>query len=115
GVHEGASRTAEIVKGLRIFSRVDEDTLKFADINEGLESTIIIINNMLDYIEVEKHYGEIPLVECYPGKLNQVFLNLFTNAIHAIEEKHGRQPGGKLTISTYCNEHDVFISIGDNG
>ncbi|MBX9449065.1 MAG: GHKL domain-containing protein [Taibaiella sp.] len=115
GIHEGASRTAEIVKGLRIFSRVDEDTLKFADINEGLESTIIIINNLLDHIQVEKHYGEIPLVECYPGKLNQVFLNLFTNAIHAIEEKYGRQPGGRLTISTYCDEHDIFISIADNG
>lgn len=115
GVHEGASRTAEIVKGLRIFSRVDEDTLKFADINEGLESTIIIINNLLDHIEVEKHYGEIPIVECYPGKLNQVFLNLFTNAIHAIEEKYGHQPGGKLTIRTYCDEYDIFISIADNG
>lgn len=115
GISEGASRTAEIVKGLRIFSRVDEDDLKFADINEGLESTIIIINNLLDHIAVEKRYGNIPLVECYPGKLNQVFLNIFTNAIYAIGEKYGQQPGGKLTISTRCDEQDVFISIADNG
>lgn len=115
GINEGASRTAEIVKGLRIFSRVDEDDLKFADINEGLESTIIIINNLLDQITVDKHYGDIPLVECYPGKLNQVFLNIFTNAIHAIHKRHGNQPGGKLTIATRCDEKDICISISDNG
>lgn len=115
GINEGASRTAEIVKGLRIFSRVDEDDLKFADINEGLESTIIIINNLLDQITVDKQYGGIPLVECYPGKLNQVFLNIFTNAIHAIHKRYGKEPGGKLTITTRCDEQDIFISIADNG
>ncbi len=70
GIHEGAARTAEIVKGLRIFSRLDEDDLKRTDLNEGLESTMIIGNNLLNpQIKVMKEYGELPLVECYAGKL----------------------------------------------
>lgn len=67
GINEGASRTAEIVKGLRIFSRLDEDDLKRADINEGIDSTLVIVNNLLNNrIEVVKNYGILPLVECYP-------------------------------------------------
>lgn len=116
GIYEGASRTAEIVKGLRIFSRVDEDDLKRADMNEGLDSTIVIINNLLDNrIEVIKHYEQLPPIECYPGKLNQVFLNIISNAIHAINQKFGEQPGGKITITTSSTEHDVIIKIKDNG
>ncbi|MDR3681635.1 MAG: 7TM diverse intracellular signaling domain-containing protein [Flavipsychrobacter sp.] len=116
GIGEGATRTAEIVKGLRIFSRLDEDDLKKADINEGLDSTIIIINNLLNNrIEVVKNYGNMPLVECYPGKLNQVFLNMLTNAIYAVNKKFGDNAGGKLTITTSANEKNVIIKIADNG
>ncbi len=116
GIGEGASRTAEIVKGLRVFSRLDEDDLKKADINEGLESTLIIVNNSLGgAIKLTKKLGNLPLVECYPGKLNQVFLNIISNAIHAINKKHEGKPGGELTISTSCDEHNVFIKIADNG
>lgn len=116
GITEGSSRTAEIVKGLRIFSRLDEDDLKKASINEGLDSTTIIINNLLDNrIQIEKHYGNIPMVECYPGKLNQVFLNIMTNAIHAIKSRFKDTPGGKLILSTSNTENTVKISISDNG
>ncbi|QEK53045.1 GHKL domain-containing protein [Pedobacter aquae] len=117
GIHEGATRTAEIVKGLRIFSRVDEDDLKRADINEGLDSTLVIMNNLLNNnnIKVEKHYGNLPLVECYPGKLNQVFLNIISNAIHAIAIKHTDDKDGLLTIKTLAAEDFVTISIVDNG
>src|SRR5690606_9823430 len=88
GIQEGAFRTAEIVKSLRVFSRVDEEELKLADINLGLESTLVILNSMFkDRINVKRHYDEIPYVECFPGKLNQVFLNLLTNAFHAIDQK----------------------------
>ena len=115
GIHEGSSRTAEIVKGLRIFSRLDEDDLKKADINEGIESTMIIVNNLLgDKIEVVKNYGELPLVECYPGKLNQVFMNIITNAIHAITEKYGNEKGGILKITTEHDAQHVHIKIEDN-
>lgn len=116
GMHEGATRTAEIVKSLRIFSRVDEDSLKFADINEGLESTMVILNSVLkEEVSVAKSLGRMPAVECYPGKLNQVFLNIITNAIYAVNKKFGGKPGGVLTIETQADETNAYISIGDNG
>ncbi|WP_118952974.1 sensor histidine kinase [Taibaiella helva] len=115
GINEGASRTAEIVKSLRIFSRLDEAELKLADINEGLESTIVIVNNLLGHIKVTKHYGNLPLVHCYPGKLNQVFLNIISNALFAINERFGEAPGGELTVSTRCTDDQVYITISDNG
>lgn len=116
GMHEGASRTAEIVKSLRIFSRVDEDSLKFADINEGLESTLVILNSVVkEGVEVVKEYAELPLVECYPGKLNQVFLNTITNALYAINKKFEGEPGGVLQITTTMDAINVYISIKDNG
>ncbi len=118
GMHDGAHRTAEIVKSLRIFSRVDEDTVKFADINEGLESTLVILSSLVrDGITVETIYGDIPKVECHAGKLNQVFLNVLTNAVYAINDKFKNNPGGTLHIETGIHEDEkyVFIRIVDNG
>ena len=116
GINEGASRTADIVKGLKIFSRLDEDDLKRADINEGLESTLIIANNLIgSKIQVIRNFGNIPMVECYPGKLNQVFLNIISNGVFAINEKFCGQPGGILKITTEHNEHSLIIKIEDNG
>lgn len=116
GIHEGASRTAEIVKGLKIFSRLDEDDLKRTDINEGIESTLVIANNLLNNrIKVVKEYSELPLVECYAGKLNQVFLNIISNAIYAIDKQFGEKEGGELKISTRNDEEHIFINISDNG
>ncbi|MFD1770816.1 sensor histidine kinase [Sphingobacterium suaedae] len=118
GMHDGAHRTAEIVKSLRIFSRVDEDTLKFADINEGLESTMVILNSLLkDTMRVEKRYGNIPKIECHAGKLNQVFLNMITNAVYAVNKRHGNSGEGKLWIETGLHEDPsfIFVKISDNG
>lgn len=116
GINEGSTRTAEIVKGLRIFSRLDEDDLKKADINEGLESTLVIVNNQLDNrIEVVKQFSGLPLVECYPGKLNQVFMNMISNALHAIKSRYKEDKGGMLTISTSASDTHVLVSIRDNG
>ncbi len=117
-MHDGAHRTAEIVKSLRIFSRVDEDTLKFADLNEGLESTMVILNSLLNNtIEVDKKYGDMPKVECHAGKLNQVFLNIVTNAIYAVNKKFKHDIGGKIWIETgvYDDTTSAFIKIADNG
>ncbi|MVN21241.1 sensor histidine kinase [Mucilaginibacter arboris] len=116
GIHEGANRTADIVKGLKIFSRLDEDDLKKADINEGLASTLIIANNLIgSKIQVIKNYGDIPPIDCYPGKLNQVFLNIISNGVFAINEKFGDQSGGILEITTQCDEQNLYIKIKDNG
>lgn len=116
GIQEGAFRTAEIVKGLRIFSRIDEDDLKKADINESLDSTLVLVNNLLsNKISLIKEYSVLPLIECYPGKLNQVFLNIISNAIQAINERHGEKPVGILKINTSYNETRVLVKIIDNG
>ncbi|MFD2873154.1 7TM diverse intracellular signaling domain-containing protein [Mucilaginibacter ximonensis] len=116
GIYEGASRTAEIVKGLKIFSRLDEDDLKRADINEGLESTLVIANNLIgNKTKVVRNYGELPLVECYAGKLNQVFLNIISNAAYAVDKKFGDAGGGEIKVSTALVNDSVEISIEDNG
>lgn len=116
GISEGSERTAEIVKGLRIFARVDEDDLKKANIHEGIDSTTVIVNTLLNNrIIIEKHYAELPYVECYPGKLNQVFLNIITNGIHAITKKFGDKSGGRITITTSRDEQFATVRIKDNG
>jgi len=109
-VRTGTERTTEIVKGLRTFSRLDEDVLKVADIHEGLDSTLILLKNKYkERIEIEKHYGAIPEIECYPGQLNQVFMNILSNAIDVIDEK------GTITISTSKSNGSIRISIMDTG
>lgn len=115
GIKDGASRTADIVKGLRAFSRHDDGEFVVADINAGLISTLTISNNLLNEITLIKELGEIPFIECNPGRLNQVFLNLITNAIFAIREKFGNLEGGQIYVKTYFKHEFVFISIKDNG
>ena len=115
GIKDGANRTAEIVRGLRIFSRLDQDDLVKADINEGLESTLIIANNLLNRIHIVKEYSNLPKIECYAGKLNQVFLNLISNASYAVHQKFGEGEGGKISIETSFDDKNAFISITDNG
>lgn len=116
GIHEGSDRTAEIVKGLRIFSRVDESDLKRTNILDGLDSTAIIVNTLLNNrIKLEKNYEPIPMIECYPGKLNQVFLNIISNGIYAVNKRWGEQAGGVITVATSVQDDHVRISIADNG
>ncbi|WP_243147244.1 ATP-binding protein [Scytonema sp. UIC 10036] len=87
----GTERIQRIVQSLRNFSRLDEAEFKAVDLHEGIESTLLILQNRLkaqpnfSEIEVIKNYGQLPLVECYPGQLNQVFMNLLSNAIDALE------------------------------
>ncbi len=116
GINEGAVRTAEIVKGLKIFSRLDEDDLKYADLHEGIESTIIICNNLFNNkVAVERDFGQLDLVECYPGKLNQVFLNLISNSVYAINKKFGENNGGIINIKTREHDGHVYLHFSDNG
>jgi signal transduction histidine kinase len=82
----GAERIREVVLSLRNFSRLDESGMKRVNIHEGIDNTLLILNSRLKpRIEVIKQYGELPLVECSPGQLNQVFMNLLCNAIDALE------------------------------
>ncbi|MBX5439564.1 MAG: GHKL domain-containing protein [Thermoflavifilum sp.] len=119
GIEEGAERTAEIIRGLRIFSRLDESELKKADIHECIESTLILLRASIpDNVIVEKHYGQLPLIECYPGKVNQMLMNLLTNAIHAIKSKAVHAPEGEKIIITTSMEADgkhIRISVADTG
>ena len=110
GVQEGAQRTSEIVKGLRNFTRLDEDDRKPADINQGIESALLMLKHQLkNRVEVIKEFGALPPVMCYPGKMNQVFLNLLANASQAIAGK------GQIIIKTFSDGEIVTISIRDTG
>jgi signal transduction histidine kinase len=115
----GAIRIREIVLSLRNFSRLDEAEATSIDIHSGIDSTLMILDHQLkansDHpgIEVNKEYGQLPLIECYPGQLNQVFMNLIANAIDAIHES--KKPG-KIQIKTQVmSDKSISISIIDNG
>ncbi|MCC6721121.1 MAG: GHKL domain-containing protein [Bacteroidia bacterium] len=115
GIEDGAKRTAEIVKGLKNFSHLDESDFKEADINKGIESTLVILRSTTPpNIEVELNLGELPLVECYPGKLNQVFMNVFNNAIQAMA-KYNEREQHKLTINSYLKGEHVYVECIDTG
>lgn len=116
GMADGAGRTVEIVKGLKSFSRLDESDLKYANINEGIESTLIILSSTFrGKISILKELGEIPEVECYAGKLNQVFMNIINNAAQAVLSAHPNDDEGKVIIRTQQNDNTVSIHIVDNG
>ena len=110
GIVEGSSRSMQIVKDLRTFSRMDENEFKQVDIHDGIDSTLLLLHHKMENrIAVHKNYGKIPFVECLPGKLNQVFMNILTNSILAIEDK------GEITIETSSVDDKVKISFKDNG
>ncbi len=91
----GTERILEIVRSLRNFSRLDEAEMKTVDLHAGIDSTLVILGHRLKAssdrpaIQVVKEYGDLPLVECYAGQLNQVFMNILSNALDALEELHG--------------------------
>jgi len=110
GIEEGANRSSQIVKGLRTFSRLDEETCQFYDIHEGIDSTLILLQNKIkDRIKVRKEYGDFDDVECFPFKFNQVILNILTNCIQAIEDE------GEIVIQTIRSGIGIKIIIKDNG
>ncbi|GJM27525.1 MAG: hypothetical protein DHS20C17_01600 [Cyclobacteriaceae bacterium] len=111
-IKEGATRTAEIVKGLRSFSRLDETELKEANVHSGIDSTLILLNSKIDSdrLRIIKDYDPtIPEIECFPGQLNQVFMNIISNAIDSISGS------GTITIRTTNKDSEVEISIADTG
>lgn len=116
GMEDGAKRTVEIVKGLRLFSRVDEQDVKKVDIHDGINSTLVLLNSsMSGRIKVIKEYNEIPMIECLAGKINQVFMNIITNAIHALQDHLDTNPNPEITICTKQIGDHIKIEIADNG
>ncbi|MFB2936034.1 sensor histidine kinase [Aerosakkonemataceae cyanobacterium BLCC-F154] len=125
----GTQRIHEIVKSMRIFSRVDEAAVKAVNIHEGIDSTLTILHHRLKArpehpgIEVIREYGQLPPIECYAGQLNQVFMNILSNAIDALDEYHQQccfsgkiNRSGKIYISTeIIRDNWIKIRIMDNG
>jgi len=123
----GTERIRQIVLSLRNFSRLDEAEMKPVDLHEGIENTLLILNGRLKQgIHVIKEYGSLPLVDCYPAQLNQVFMNLIANAIDALEESqnaavaysmgNARPSAPSITIRTgQVDQHHISVQICDNG
>lgn len=125
----GTERIRQIVLSLRNFSRLDEAEFKAVDLHDGIDNTLLILKHRLQAkpessgIEVVKNYSKLPLVECYPGQLNQVFINLLANAIDVLEESAQKQTKiaqqtqpSTIWISTQVKADNlVQIAIADNG
>ncbi|KPQ37155.1 MAG: PAS domain S-box [Phormidium sp. OSCR] len=124
----GANRVKEIVSSLRNFSRLDEVEMRLSNLHEGLDSTLVILQNRIKAkpnrpeIVIDKSYQDLPKVECFTGQMNQVFMNIVSNAIDALDERDKdrsyqeveAQPSS-LTLTTVCNpDNTVTIRIADN-
>ncbi|MBD3560358.1 GAF domain-containing protein, partial [Planktothrix sp. FACHB-1355] len=127
-MHVGVERIRQIVLSLRNFSRLDQAETKPVNIHEGIDSTLMILHHQLKAtaencaIQVIKEYGELPLVECYPGQINQVFMNILSNAIDALEVQRSLRNTGEnsatpcIWIRTEALENNrIAIRIRDNG
>ncbi|OYE06719.1 trifunctional serine/threonine-protein kinase/ATP-binding protein/sensor histidine kinase [Nostoc sp. 'Peltigera membranacea cyanobiont' 232] len=125
---DGGDRIKSISKSLRTFSRADSDQKQTFNLHEGIDSTILILRHRLKAsetrpaIEVVTNYGNLPPVECFPGQLNQVFMNILANAIDALDESNqGRSfekiktNPNRITIQTSVENKSVKIAIMDNG
>jgi signal transduction histidine kinase len=107
---EGLSRVTKIVQDLKDFSHIDQTGHQEADLNAAMESTLNVVWNELKYkAEVIREYGEIPLVDCVPAQINQVFMNLLINAAQAINTQ------GKIYVRSGCQNGHVWFEIEDTG
>jgi len=124
----GTERIRAIVQSLRTFSRLDESEIKDVNIHDGIDSTLMILHTRLRAsdlrpgIQVIKDYGQLPLINCYAGQLNQVFMNLISNAIDALEERDNQRSlaeiqaePSQICITTRREGHHITIAITDNG
>ncbi len=112
----GTDRIRQIVLSLRNFSRLDQAEMKPVNLHEGIDSTLLILNHRIKQgITIIKEYQDLPLVECYPAQLNQVFMNILNNAMDALLED-SEKPNKEIKIQTeLLNSHQVQVRIQDNG
>lgn len=109
-INNGTTRVTSIVRRLRSFTRIDEAERTMADVNEGIEDTLTLIDHEIRHtIRVVKNFGKLPPLLCYPGQLNQVFLNLLVNSKQAMEN------GGEITITTSADQECIRIDFADTG
>ncbi|MEM9089033.1 MAG: ATP-binding protein [Cyanobacteria bacterium P01_F01_bin.53] len=120
-MQDGTTRIRDIVKSLRTFSRLDEAAVKEVDLHDGIDSTLVILNTRLKKtsespeIQISRHYGELSLIECFAGQLNQVFMNILSNAIDALKGVPDLSDP-TITITTQSIDSEwVAIHIADNG
>lgn len=108
---DGAERIRDVVQNLRIFSRLDEAEFKKVDIHESLDSTIRLLSRYYTsgHVKLKREYGDLPLVDCYAGQLNQVWMNLLVNAAQAVKDS------GEVRISTKREDQQVIVTISDTG
>jgi PAS domain S-box-containing protein len=127
-MRDGGDRIKSISRSLRTFSRADTDAKQAFNLHEGIDSTILILRHRLKAntvrpdIEVITHYGKIPAIDCFPGQLNQVFMNIIANAIDALDEANSDRSftniqahPHQITIQTRLETNQVAITIRDNG
>lgn len=108
----GAERIRDVVKNLRLFSRLDEAEIKLVDLNEGIESAVRLLSiyYKAGHINLIRDYGELPMINCYAAQLNQVWMNLLVNAAQAIGDKDG-----EVRVRTRCDGSTVSILVSDTG
>jgi two-component system NtrC family sensor kinase len=104
-----ATRVNERIHALRSFARLDESERKRASLHHGIDSTLVLFAQQLGTMTVQKSYGDLPDIECFPNELNQVFMNIILNAATATNAE------GSLTITTTCSAHEVSVSLTDDG
>ena len=109
-INEGAAQAAEIVRGLRIFSRMDKEKTEQHNIHNTLNNVLLMLTKSYSYdIKIHKEYGDVPPIYCAPGQINQVFMNLINNAMQSIKGT------GEIWIRTYLSNDRVIVSVKDNG
>ncbi len=115
-IGEGAKRTADIVEGLRNFSRLDESAFKHANIYDGIESTLMVLRSSIpNKVKIIKEYNADGNIDCYPGQLNQAFMNILVNGLQAIKVKKVVLDNESINIKTRRDEHFMYIYITDTG
>jgi PAS domain S-box-containing protein len=114
---DGIERVSSIVRAMKNFAHPGSDKPSPTDLNSAIESVLVVARNEIKYVaNVETEFGEIPLVPCLIGDINQVFLNLFVNAAHAIAERvAGSHDRGKIVVRTYTDDDSVVVEIEDTG